>query len=175
MMKLKHKKKKWMLTGLLLAFCVPIITFASSAGSGVSGLEVAKYKMEGAQTKAWTDLPISTSSNTNSYDISITKPGTTVVTLYAQDKAGNQNYQIKSFTITQGMKDAPVDKIEYKLTGATTKDWTSYTGPFTITEEGETYLEAKVYDEAGNITSVKQTIRLDKTNPVNAKAVITLQ
>jgi hypothetical protein len=131
--------------------------------------------MEGAQSQAWTNLPITNTTGLNTFDISITQPGTTVVTLYAEDKAGNQNYEIKSFTVTEGMKDAPVKKIEYMLTGATTQDWTTYTAPFTVTNEGETYLQAKVTDEAGNITTVSQTIRLDKTNPVNAKAVITLQ
>lgn len=172
---MKKRNKIWLGTGLLLAFSIPIFTYAATANSAASGLEVAKYKMEGAQPKAWTNLPIHHATGLNTFDISITNPGTTVVTLYAEDKAGNQNYEIKAFTVTEGMKDAPVKKIEYKLTGATTKDWTNYTGPFVITNEGETFLEAKVTDEAGNVTTVKQTIRLDKTNPVNAKAVITLQ
>jgi hypothetical protein len=175
MIKRKNIKKKMLGVSILFALCIPILTFAATSGSAISGLEIAKYKLEGAQEKSWTDLPISSTSNSNSYDTSITKPGTTVVTLYVEDKAGNQNYQIKSFTITEGMEDAPVEKIEYKLTGATVKGWTTYKGAFTITNEGETYLEAKVHDEAGNVTTVKQTIRLDKTNPVNAKAVITLE
>lgn len=175
MMKDKPMSKKWFFLSILIALFIPIISFASSGNSAVSGLAVAKYKLEGAQEQSWTNLPISSTSNMNTKNITITKPGTTVVTLYAEDKAGNQNYQIKSFTISEGWKNAPITKIEYRLTGATTKNWTAYTNPFTITKEGETHLEVRVHDEAGNVKTIKQTIRLDKTKPVNTKAIISLE
>lgn len=167
--------KRWVILSVFIAIMIPIVSYASSSSSAVSGLAIAKYKLEGVQEQGWTDLPISSTSNINTKNITITKPGTTVVTLYAEDKAGNQNYQIKSFTLSDGNKYAPVTKIEYKLSGATTKDWTTYTGPFVITNEGETYLEVKVYDAAGNINTINQTIRIDKTRPVNTKAIISLE
>lgn len=174
-MKLKNMKKKILMVALLFSVSLPIVTYAATSEiSGTSGIAVAKYKLEGAQTKDWTSLPISTAQN-NNYDFTLNTPGTTVVTLYAEDRAGNQNYTLKAFTITEGMTDAQVTKIEYRLTGSTVKDWTTYTGPFTISNEGITTVEAKVYDEAGNITNITQNIKLDKTSPVNTKAVITLE
>lgn len=172
-MKFKKIPKKILLTILVMAFCIPIVSYAA-ANSGVSGLAVAKYKLEGAEKKAWTNLPISTTSNQNSKSISITTPGTTIVTLYAEDKAGNQNYDIQTFSMNKGDESAPIKSIQYKLTGSVEKNWTNYTGPFDITEEGVTTVQAKITDEAGNITNLKQTIKLDKTKPVNAKATITL-
>jgi len=167
--------KKYQMALLVLVLSIPIVSFAASEASGSSGLEVAKYKMEGATVKDWTDLPIQNATGMNTFDISITKTGTTIVTLYAEDKVGNQNYAIKAFTLSGDNSDAPVKTIQYKLSGAVTQDWTTYTGPFVITEEGETYLEVKVIDEAGNVTNAQQTIRLDKTSPVNARAVISLE
>ena len=70
--------------------------------------------------------------------------------------------------------DAPVDKIEYRLSGATEQGWTIYTQPFVITNEGETKIEVRVTDKAGNVTNTSEIIRLDKTSPVNTKAVISL-
>lgn len=160
---------------MTLALLVSVPLLASADTGGVSGLAVAKYKLEGAQTQGWTNLPISNTSRMNTYGITITKPGTTVVTLYAEDNAGNKNYKIKTFYLDGDVKDAPVDYIEYRLTGATEQDWTRYTGPFVITHEGETYLEARIHDKAGNVTTTTDTIRIDKTSPVNAKAIISLE
>lgn len=156
-----------------LLFFVPLLVTANT--SGVSGLAVAKYKLEGAETKRWTDLPIQNPNGLNTFDITLTKPGITVVTLYAEDRAGNQNYEIKSFRVGDETEDAPVDYIEYRLSGATEQGWTRYTGPFVITREGETVVEARIVDRAGNVTTITETIRIDKTSPVNTKAVIRLE
>lgn len=167
--------KQLIILSVFISIMIPIVSYASSSGSAASGLVVAKYKLEGAQTQDWTDLPISTTSSINTKDISITERGTTIVTLYAEDRAGNLNYQIKSFTLSDTEESAPITLIEYKLTGATEQDWTEYTNPFVITNEGETFLEVKVHDQAGNINTITQTIRLDKTKPVNTKAIISLE
>lgn len=172
-MKRWKRLSKFLLVMLCTLICIPL--FVSASTNGVSGLAVAKYKLEGAQTKEWTNLPISSTSDMNTYTISITEPGTTVVTLYAEDRAGNQNYQIKSFYLEGAEENAPVDYIEYRLTGATERGWTRYTGPFIITREGETYLEARIYDEAGNVTTINEVIRIDKTSPVNTRAIISLE
>ena len=166
-----EKMIRFVLVMVFLTLFIPLTAFASS---GKSGLVVARYKVEGAETISWTDLPISSSSNQNTYDFSLNEPGVSVVTLYAEDRAGNQNYQIKSFTITEGMEDAPVKSIEYRLRGATTKDWTRYEDPFYIKEEGVTFVDVRVEDEAGNITNHTQDVKLDKTKPVNVEAIISL-
>lgn len=158
---------------MILLFSVPLLVTADT--SGVSGLAVAKYKLEGAETRDWTNLPIKSPTGLNTFDITLTKSGTTVVTLYAEDRAGNQNYEIKSFQVGNPDNDAPVDYIEYRLSGATEQGWTRYTGPFVITREGETVVEARIVDKAGNVTTIKETIRIDKTSPVNTKAIISLE
>ena len=61
-----------------------------------------------------------------------------------------------------------ISKIEYKLSGATTQDWTTYTSPFYITNEGITTITARTYDLAGNISSeVMSQVKIDKTKPIN--------
>lgn len=170
----RERRLRRMFTAMFaLLLLIPL--FVSAASDGVSGLAVAKYKLEGAQTQGWTNLPINSTKPMNTYNITITKPGMTIVTLYAEDRAGNKNYQIKSFYLDGVVEDAPVDYIEYRLTGATEQDWTRYTGPFVITREGETYLEAKIHDKAGNITTITETIRIDKTSSVNTRAIISLE
>lgn len=171
---MKNKKiKQLVILFLLMIIAVPIVSLGATS-TGVSGLSVAKYKLEGAESKPWTDLKISASSRTNSQNISLKQPGTTVVTMYVEDRAGNQSFDIKAHTVSGEELVAPVKKIEYRLTGDTEKGWTEYKAAFKITNEGVTNLEARIIDEAGNITTINEKIFIDKTKPVNTEAVISL-
>lgn len=167
-------KKKLFRLSLLVGMVMFFIPLVAIASSNISGLAVAKYKIEGAQNVPWTNLPINNTTNKNTFDFSLTTPGMSVVTLFAEDKAGNQNYQIKTFNITDGTSDAPIAKIEYRLTGVSNQGWTTYTSPFFVREEGITHMDVRVTDEAGNVKNFKQDILLDKTRPVNVEAEISL-
>ena len=69
-----------------------------------------------------------------------------------------------------------IDRIEYKLSGATTKDWTTYDKPFYISNEGITYITARSYDKAGNVsTEATSEVKIDKTSPTNNKIKIQLK
>ncbi|WP_022891046.1 family 78 glycoside hydrolase catalytic domain [Agromyces subbeticus] len=58
---------------------------------------------------------------------------------------------------------------EYRIDGA---QWTGYTAPFTIEEEGETAIEYRATDAAGNVSEAKQaTVRIDATAPAAAHTV----
>ena len=69
-----------------------------------------------------------------------------------------------------------IDRIEYKLSGATTKDWTVYDNPFYITNEGITTITARAYDKAGNLSDETTSIvKIDKTKPNNNSILIELK
>jgi lysophospholipase L1-like esterase len=54
----------------------------------------------------------------------------------------------------------------YKLVGAQDKPWTKYTGPITVSDEGQTEVVARSVDVNGNIEASKSdVIKIDKTAP----------
>ncbi|WCK57685.1 hypothetical protein PP175_26990 (plasmid) [Aneurinibacillus sp. Ricciae_BoGa-3] len=59
-----------------------------------------------------------------------------------------------------------INRIEYSLSGAETKPFSSYNSPVTISTEGTTIISARAIDNAGNISSiVTKTVRIDKYPP----------
>jgi hypothetical protein len=57
-------------------------------------------------------------------------------------------------------------RVEYRLSGATNQDWTTYTAPITIHNDGITTIEARVVDNAGNISNVvSKTVKIDQNAP----------
>ncbi len=69
-------------------------------------------------------------------------------------------------TITPGTDGgAGTATTEYRLTGATTLDWTEYDG-FSITNAGVTTIEARSTDNVGNVGGVQSaTVKIDRTPP----------
>lgn len=66
-----------------------------------------------------------------------------------------------------------INHIEYKLEGATVKDWATYNGNLVISNEGVTTIRAKAIDNAGNVSAeATSTVRIDKTKPINGKIII---
>ena len=65
------------------------------------------------------------------------------------------------------------DYTEYKLSGATTSDWTIYTEGFSVTAAGETTVTARTIDAVGN-TGTEQTavIKIDRTAPVGGSVEV---
>lgn len=93
------------------------------------------------------------------------------------DKAGNKT--LKSINVdglVNNQNNSGISKIEYKLSGATVQDWTTYAEAFYITNEGITIITARSYDIAGNISSeVTSQVKIDKTKPINTGIKIELK
>ncbi|RIX52168.1 hypothetical protein D3P08_14455 [Paenibacillus nanensis] len=161
------------------------VTAAAGADTGGSGADRVEYSLSGATTLGWTDYSV---------PITITSEGTTTVIARTVDLAGNvgntastsvrldrtkpaapavasssADWTSSDVTMTvTGGSDAlsGVKRTEYRLTGATTLDWTTYTGTVTISAEGSTVLEARVVDNAGNASpAVSASARVDRSKP----------
>lgn len=164
----------------LFAF-VSLATMPASQVTGAttwtaSGVKTAQYQLSGATTLAWTNISIATVTGASGFDLPITKVGVTYITVSTQDNAGNTAMKLKAVKVgTDGtVTPAPIQKIEYKLSGASTQDWTLYDKPFKITKEGKTTITVRVYDEAGNSTEIERLVKLDKSAPINNGLTITL-
>ena len=64
--------------------------------------------------------------------------------------------------------DAGALKSQYKLSGATTQDWTDYVA-LSITNAGETTIQARTIDKVGNVGSTTSVVvSIDRTSPTGA-------
>ncbi|WP_102344870.1 OmpL47-type beta-barrel domain-containing protein [Bacillus sp. Marseille-P3661] len=78
------------------------------------------------------------------------------------------NQSSSEVTITGGTDSggSGIAKTEYQLTGATSTGWITYSGPFTISNEGTTSIQSRTTDKAGNISTTEYSVvRLDRTKP----------
>ena len=81
---------------------------------------------------------------------------------------GDNEWFSSDVTVTlSATDDNEVDKTEYTFNNVT---WTTYTTPFTVTNEGTTIVYYRSIDKAGNPETIRtKTIKIDKTVPsVNA-------
>lgn len=84
----------------------------------------------------------------------------------ATDLAGNETVTNINVDEIISKHSSGIKDIQYRLLGATTKDWSIYNNTFTVTDEGVTHIEAKATDIAGNRSSIKTLItQIDKTSP----------
>jgi hypothetical protein len=164
------------------------VTVTVSSGSDSnSGVNRTEYKLEGATVQDWTPY---------TGTITITNEGQTTITARTIDNAGNISATASGMVqidktgpagpvITPSTTDwtnqdvtvtiAPgadatsgVKKTEYRLAGATTQDWTTYTAPITITNSGETTVYARTIDNIDNTSSESAyVVRIDKDAPTN--------
>lgn len=68
--------------------------------------------------------------------------------------------------ITGSDADSGINRLEYKLDGATTKEWTIYNGSLAITNEGRTDIVVRSVDNAGNYSKIKSSYaQIDLTAP----------
>lgn len=86
-------------------------------------------------------------------------------TFIATDKAGNKTSKTFNINDLNNNFSSGIKEIRYKLEGATVKDWTKYTGGFTVINEGVTTLRAIAFDKAGNSFETSSTVKVDKTSP----------
>ena len=113
------------------------------------------------------ELPTGEIITTSSYKYPISNNGMYLFT--AWDKANNESVIVVTVNeLNTNDTASGISKIEYKLSGATIKDWTTYTEAFYITNEGITTITARSYDKAGNISSeATSQVKIDKTKPIN--------
>ena len=82
---------------------------------------------------------------------------------------GNINTWFKgeaTFNIQASDSNSGINRIEYSLSGATSAGWTSYSNPVRITNEGITNIQARAYDNSGNVSeTVTATVKIDNTIP----------
>ena len=121
------------------------------------------------------ELPNGERTTQTNIQLSITNNG--LYPIKAVDKAGNvSNLIIEVNELETDIVPSNIDKIEYKLSGATIKDWTVYDEPFYITNEGITTITARAYDKAGNLSNETTSIvKIDKTKPNNNSILIELK
>ncbi|MCP1308102.1 OmpL47-type beta-barrel domain-containing protein [Paenibacillus tyrfis] len=162
------------------------VTITGGTDSGGSGVNRTEYSLTGATTLAWTaytgpvtitaegQTTVSTRTIDNVGNISVI--ASTVVKIdrtaptapILSASAGSWTNSDVTVTITGGTDSggSGVNRTEYSLAGATTLAWTVYTGPVTITAEGQTTVSARTVDNAGNFSPVSSTVvRIDRTPP----------
>lgn len=179
--------KKSKRTGIIGVIAIGLVgagayVFANPATEAVgantwtpSGIKTAQYQLSGAMSLPWTNLPVASVTSTAGSDITINKTGVTYLAVSTEDNAGNTSIDMEVVVIGEKFSEtSPIKKIEYQLTGATTKGWTLYNAPFKITEEGITQINVRIEDSAGNIGTLTREVKLDKTAPINNGVTITL-
>ena len=137
--------------------------FNSNKTSGYINLSV----VDSLSGFAKLELPSGEIITTSTYKYPISNNGMYIFS--AWDKVGNKSLIVVTVDeLNANNTPSGISRIEYKLSGATTKDWTTYTEPFYIINEGITTITAKSYDLAGNISSeVISQVKIDKTKPIN--------
>lgn len=78
---------------------------------------------------------------------------------------GKENVQVTIDNSKITDNGSGVKEIEYLLTGATQQNWSIYTAPFVISNDGITYITIRATDYAGNEATSSATVKLDKTPP----------
>ncbi|WP_166243980.1 OmpL47-type beta-barrel domain-containing protein [Paenibacillus turpanensis] len=152
------------------------------SGSGMNRLE---YSLSGATTKGWTvysvPFPVSAEGQTtvnarvidNAGNVSAVSSGTVKIDRTAPAAPGMSpsggEWTSSNITVTLspgGDAASGASRVEYSMSGATTEDWKTYTGPISITAEGNTTLSARTVDHAGNVSaSADANYLIDKTLP----------
>ncbi|AJD93421.1 hypothetical protein JMA_41030 (plasmid) [Jeotgalibacillus malaysiensis] len=140
-----------------------------------SGIKFAEYQMTGAKNQDWTEMDLDAVTSPDGTELIIDKVGVTHVAVHAVDNAGNVELKMRAFLISEETEEiSPMKSIRYRLSGATTQEWSIYTTPFEISNEGVTTIEVVAEDVAGNLNNVVRQVKIDKSNPINSAVTITL-
>lgn len=103
---------------------------------------------------------------TRACSIKITVDGTAASSSVKIDGTGSNGWYISDVVVTLNASDnlSDVDRTEYKLND--NGDWTAYTGPITLSQEGTHTIQYYSIDKAGNAEYIRQqTIKIDKSAP----------
>ncbi|KZE80801.1 hypothetical protein AV654_10610 [Paenibacillus elgii] len=92
-----------------------------------------------------------------------TKPNAPVVTPQASDWIDASGVSVAVYG-EDGLSG--LQRLEYKLSGGATADWTEYTGQLWLEAEGETEVRVRAIDKAGNVSDESSAIvRIDRSAP----------
>ncbi|MFM9279118.1 OmpL47-type beta-barrel domain-containing protein [Paenibacillus jiagnxiensis] len=158
------------------------ITPGTDAKSGVARTE---YALSGATVSDW---------KTYSSSFQVTNEGKTTISARTVDNAGNFSSAkttvihidktgpakptiVPSKTLSNAAvpveivpaADSDLSGTEYKLDGAVTQNWQSYSGRFSIPAvEGETTITARSFDDVGNLSVISTSaVQIDTTKPTS--------
>jgi PKD repeat protein/type 1 glutamine amidotransferase len=97
-----------------------------------------------------------------------TTPPTTTRTLAPAEPNGDEDWYTSPVKVTLAATDndggSGLDKTEYRFAGAA--DWTTYTGPIDVVDDGRYTIEYRSVDKAGNSESTKSvTFKIDSKAP----------
>lgn len=94
-----------------------------------------------------------------------------------EDLAGNKiSSSITIENIIEIQSVSGINRIEYKLEGATLKDWTTYTSSFSVVNEGITTIKARAIDKAGNTSNEATSfVKIDRSKPINGTVEIIIK
>lgn len=169
-----------------------------TADSGGSGLNSSQYAMWDNSNNAfvtnWTNY-------SNGQQITVSREGVTRIQTWSKDNAGNETYgtakyikidktnptgsievntenwqSANSVSVVLKASDSPsgIKSAQYKLSGATVKNWTEYSNnqTITITNEGVTKIEIWVQDLAGNeVYAATKYVRIDRSKPTGTVVI----
>lgn len=161
------------------------ITITHGVDEGGSGIKDTEYRVNGGNWAVYAGPLLVTDegqaieartwdqagnvSNVASADILIDKTPPTIPSINIDppgDTAGNVE-----LTITPGTDTASGVKVtEYKVGAAS--NWQSYTGPFSLTEEGEHQIFARSTDNAGNISVIANEVAVIDRTPPTAPSIM---
>lgn len=140
-----------------------------------SGIEFAEYQLNGAKSQDWTPLDLDKVTALGGFEVLIDRVGVTHLVVNARDHVGNVEMKMRAYLVDdEGETVAPMKNIRYRLTGATTRDWTDYGAPFVISNEGVTTIHVTAEDIAGNQANVTREVKIDKSSPINNAVTVTL-
>lgn len=110
----------------------------------------------------------------NKADVIVEKNG--LYPFRIKDEAGNEKEAWIKVSDMDTDESSGVKEIRYKLEGAQNQDWTIYSKPFWVKNEGVTKVISIAYDRAGNISKeTTKTVKIDKTKPINNGILIELK
>ncbi|WP_068777357.1 Ig-like domain-containing protein [Paenibacillus sp. FJAT-26967] len=161
------------------------VTVTGGKDTGGAGVNRTEYSLSGAVTLDWTAY---------TGPVTVKAAGITTIKARTVDNAGNvspsgsavisidrtspsspavvpatTSWSKSSVTVnvTPGTDaESGVNRTEYSLAGAETLGWTAYTGPLTISAEGQTTVSARSIDQANNISGTgTAVVKVDTTAP----------
>ncbi|WP_120745760.1 OmpL47-type beta-barrel domain-containing protein [Paenibacillus ginsengarvi] len=161
------------------------VTDGADAGIGVLRSEVRIAALDGAVVSDWTPYvpPLKLQdegrwtvhartvdklghvSGESAFDIWIdrTKPNAPVVTTQTSDWIDAPAVTVAVYG-DDGLSG--LQRLEYKLSGGASADWTAYTGELRIEAEGETEVRVRAIDKAGNVSDESSAwVRIDRSAP----------
>jgi hypothetical protein len=148
----------------------PVCT-AEVDGVPVADGEALPSDSVGVHTLTVTSIDSSGNQTTASATYTVVDTTAPVVTISTTPAPVYQDWNAGTVTVTVSAEDlSALASVEFSLDGGAT--WTAYAGPFDISTEGTTIIDAQATDDTGNTGSAaSETVRIDLTGPIVTSGV----